>query len=192
MGDDKIIDIEVMQDVDKRDLPAVLQKNVEPNEIIEQNIAKVRKLYDSISNKDTTISDKINELLKIKTAMLSPLLEMIGNPENADADMGFYITNVTRLINDIEVSLYKKADFEIAQEVDFHHPKIQLAFKFLYEVVKENLSDFLTPDEMDIFSQQFSIALTGFEDELNTRLKGLSSSVLSTIPNPILKKNKAN
>ena len=92
------------------------------------------------------------------------------------------------MVDNLEQSLYKKANFELAQEIDFHHPKIQVAFKFIFEAVIENLESFLSEDELQIFTQQFAIAITGIEDELNSKLKGLSASVLSTIQNPLLKR----
>lgn len=189
MDNENILDIEILPDVDKDSLPAVFQVNETPDEIIQKNLAKVQNLYDNISNNDTTITDKINELLKVKTAMLGPMLQMVGNPNTANPDLSIYVSNVTRMIDNLEQSLYKKANFELAQEIDFHHPKIQVAFKFIFEVVIENLKDFLSEDEMQIFTQQFAIAITGIEDELNAKLKGLSSSVLSTLQNPLLKRN---
>lgn len=190
MNNDDIMDIEILADVDKDNLPAVFQTDETPDEIIQKNLAKVQKLYDNISSNDTTITDKINELLKVKTAMLGPMLQMVGNPNTANPDQSIYVGNVTRMIDNLEQSLYKKANFELAQEIDFHHPKIQVAFKFLFEAVIENLEDFLSEDEKQIFIQQFAIAITGIEDELNSKLKGLSASVLSTIQNPLLKRNK--
>lgn len=190
MSNDEIMDIEILADVDKDNLPAVFQTDETPDEIIQKNLAKVQKLYDNISSNDTTITDKINELLKVKTAMLGPMLQMVGNPNTANPDQSIYVGNVTRMIDNLEQSLYKKANFELAQEIDFHHPKIQVAFKFLFEAVIENLEDFLSEDEKQIFTQQFAIAITGIEDELNSKLKGLSASVLSTIQNPLLKRNK--
>ena len=188
MNNENLIDIEILPDVDKDTLPSVFLTEDTPEQIIEKNLDKVRKLYDTISNNDTTITDKINELLKVKTAMLGPMLQMAGNPVTANPDQSIYVGNVTRLVDNLEQSLYKKANFELAQEIDFHHPKIQVAFKFIFEAVIENLESFLSEDELQIFTQQFAIAITGIEDELNSKLKGLSASVLSTIQNPLLKR----
>ena len=78
------MDIEILPDVDRDNLPAVFQVDETPDEIIQKNLAKVQKLYDNISSNDTTINDKINELLKVKTAMLGPMLQMVGNPNTAN------------------------------------------------------------------------------------------------------------
>ena len=185
-----LVEVEIVgNDVNPDKVRDFFVKGKSATEIIEDNLSDIQDLYDKISSSDTTISEKINEILKIKTSMLAPMIQLVNNP-NKDSNTAIRAAQVIQLVENIERSLYQKANFELSQEVDFNHPKIQIAFKFIYEVVVTHLTDFLKEDELNIYKQQLAMALTGMEEEFNKRLKGLSANILDTIENPLLKKVK--
>ena len=115
---------------------------------------------------------------------MSPLLDA-----NYDKKKAYAAERVIEILDGLENSLYKKADYEAREEIDFTHPKIQKAFLFVVEAVIETMKEIgIEPAMIDTFLIEFGFRMVGFEEELTKRMKGLSAQTLDKVENPLLKK----
>lgn len=145
---------------------------------------------DFLISNDASMSDKQNQIFRLQMTlfgqMLTPLISDEIDPVlDRKAKMA---KSLYTILNDMSNSIYTKADYEDKENVDFEHPKVQKAFDFLIEGVIESMQEAdIELETINSFLSLLAVKMTGFESELNSRMKGLRGAALDKVQNPLLK-----
>lgn len=154
---------------------------------------ELERFQNQLSSPNISLSQKINNIMGYQVTLIAPMLMMISDKDLTDKDLRrvrgaeklFYI------LDKIQNYVYRKTEYEMAEEIDFTHPKIQKAFEFMVEAMLETMNE-VGIDEiaMENFVTTFGLKMQGFEQDLNTRMRGVASSIsqLSKVTNPLMEK----
>lgn len=137
---------------------------------------------------DATFADKINSIIGGMIVLVPVLLNEL-DPEKTEINVkkSEQVMRVNSVLKDITSSLYKKREFELKEEIDVNHPKIQKVMEWMIEAILDSLKDVGVNKELiSAFVHNFSVRMVGFEESSNKKLKGVSFSKLETIENPLI------
>lgn len=99
------------------------------------------------------------------------------------------VKSVSGLLKNLSsLNMYNR-DAAMKDNIDFTHPKIQRGMYFLMETIIQIMKESgVSEEQIGVFANTASIKLIGFEDKLNSVLKKISSSIVETVPNPLVEK----
>lgn len=145
-----------------------------------------------VDDSTITVQEKITGLTNLQTLLLVPQVNSLYGADEID-----YVTDkkarqardLHRTIEDLKASVYDLQEYTNREEIDFKHPKVQKSFEFIVEGVLQVMKEQKIPDEdINEFIERFSSSMVGFEDTLDTRMRGVSNTTLDKVKNPLLEK----
>ena len=120
------------------------------------------------------------------------LIEKYDEIINSDIDPKLYndtVKSISQLLKNLSTLNIHNREAAMKDNIDFTHPKIQKGMYFLMEVVINTLKETgISEEQINVFANNLSINLIGFEDKLNSELKKLSSTLVDTAKNPLIEK----
>lgn len=136
------------------------------------------------------IQEKLECLRSLQILLMVPSVTALRGADEIDPiklKKARAAQDVILLLQNLEKSLYQQYDFTTREEIDFTHPKVQKGFEFMIVEVLEIMKDMgLEQSTIMEFTERFSTSMVGFEQELNTRLKGVGNAALDLVRNPLL------
>jgi len=166
-----------------------LQKLLEKNE---ENMKILKAHLDEVQNDGLSFGDKINNILKINALIIPHLFEELTSI-TPNMDKSMIASRTISAIKETGNFLIKKHETEISDEINTNSPKFQLVFGWFLDLFHDILSDQgLETIQINNIFHTLSLELSGWEDKINKRLKGLSSRALAEVKNPFLEKSEDN
>lgn len=156
----------------------------------QRNLDTLQEHLNKVAKKDLSFKDKLDEIIKLNTIIISQFVRELVSPM-PNTDKSIIATNAIRAIKETGLILIKKHESEVSEEIDLNSPKFQLIFGWFIELIRGVLEEqgLNTLQINNIFSS-LSLKLSGWEDKIVKRLKGISSKALSEVKNPLVEKNK--
>ncbi|EJF05932.1 hypothetical protein ThvES_00020030 [Thiovulum sp. ES] len=165
----------------------------EVKSLIEDYSLEIDFLTALVTDKNIPFTDKLDEVLKLKTVTMLPALKSFAKSEDSKESRRAMSVAKSLLIhlNDIEASLYTKRTYELREDIDFNHPKVQKAFEIMLETTITSMQEAgIEPLAINNFINIFGIATVGFEQELSVRMKGISNKSIDLLENPLVTRYK--
>jgi len=143
-------------------------------------------IFDNLTNDNKTFGSKMDSILSLQMLALLPTIQNLDDTM-FDERKAQAAVKLNETINHLKSSLVQKQQFEIKEEVDLQHPKIQKALTFLTEAFFYVLTEVgVDPSVKSLIINSLSLKMMGFEEELNKRFKGVAFSLLEQVENPLL------
>lgn len=132
--------------------------------------------------------EKLEELVKFKTAMIVPSLRMsLGLDFNPEILKGTY--DVLNILNSIEGSINNIVRHEESEVINFNNPKIIASYKMLFEIIVEVINEEIT-DKVIINNiiEKVAVRCVNIENEFNKIFKTVSNKMADLVENPFIDK----
>jgi len=143
-------------------------------------------VYDNLTDNSKSFGAKMDSILSLQMLALQPIIQNLDETLY-DERKAHSASRLNGMITHLKDSLIQKQQFELKEEIDLLHPKIQKAFSFLVESFIYVLTEVgVDASTKAMIVNSLSLKIMGFEEEMNNRLKGLSFSMLDNLENPIL------
>jgi len=143
-------------------------------------------VFDNLTNDNKTFGSKMDSIFQLQMLSLLPTVQNLDDTMY-DERKAHAALKLNETINHLKNSLVQKQQFELKEEVDLHHPKIQKAFTFLTEAFFYVLTEVgVDPSVKALIINALSLKMMGFEDELTKRFKGVAFSLLEQVTNPYI------
>lgn len=143
-------------------------------------------IFENLTNDNKTFGSKMDSVLSLQMLALLPTIQNLDDTmyDERKAQAAEKLNNT---INHLKNSLAQKQQFELKEEIDLHHPKLQRAFSFLTEAFFYVLTEVgIDSSTKALIINALSLKTMGLEDELNKRFKGVGFAMLEQIENPLL------
>lgn len=149
----------------------------------ELDTLKFRFLDSSLTGKE-----KLEELLKFKTAMMIPSLRMsLGLDFNPEVLKGTY--DVLNILNNIESSVNNMIRHEENETINFSNPKIISSYKMLFEVIVNIMNEEITDGVIiNNIIEKVAVRCVNIEQEFNKIFKTVSNRMAEMVENPLIGK----
>lgn len=143
-------------------------------------------IFDNLTNDNKTFGSKMDSVFQLQMLALVPTIQNLDDTMYDDRKAHAAI-KLNETISHLKNSLVQKQQFELKEEIDLHHPKLQKAFSFLTEAFFYVLTEVgVDPSVKSLIINALSLKMMGFEDELTKRFKGVAFSLLEQVENPLL------
>jgi len=143
-------------------------------------------VFEGLTNDNKTFGSKMDNILSLQMLALAPTIQNLDDTMY-DERKAHAAVKLNDTINHLKNSLVQKQQFELKEEIDLHHPKLQKAFAFLTEAFFYVLTEVgIDPSTKALIVNALSLKMMGFEDELTKRFKGIAFSLLEQVENPLL------
>lgn len=149
----------------------------------ELDTLKFRFLDSSLTGRE-----KLEELLKFKTAMMVPSLRMsLGLDFNPEVLKGTY--DVLNILNNIESSVNNMIRQEENEVINFSNPKIIASYKMLFEIIVNILNEEITDGVIiNNIIEKVAVRCVNIEQEFNKIFKTVSNRMAEMVENPLIEK----
>lgn len=156
------------------------------NKMLEEAQKGMGSIFDNLTNDNKTFGSKMDSIFQLQMLSLMPTVQNLDDTMY-DERKAHAAVKLNETINHLKNSLVQKQQFELKEEVDLHHPKIQKAFTFLTEAFFYVLTEVGVDSSVKaLIVNALSLKMMGFEDELTKRFKGVAFSLLEQVENPLL------
>lgn len=143
-------------------------------------------IFESLTNDSKTFGSKMDSIFQLQMLSLLPIIQNLDDTMY-DERKALAAVKLNDTITHLKNSLVQKQQFELKEEIDLHHPKIQKAFSFLTEAFFYVLTEVgVDPSVKALVVNALSLKMMGFEEELTKRFKGVAFSLLEQVENPLL------
>jgi len=157
----------------------------------------MEKLSTKLKNyKDLPFEEKMDLVEDITATIISQYGELLDSVDGEDRSFAIgskgyneAVKSMTSLLGQLsKLNIYNR-ESAMKDNIDFNHPKIQKGMYFLIEAVIDSMKESDIDDtQIAVFSNTLSLKLVGFEDQLNSTLKKLASTLVDTAKNPLIEK----
>jgi len=147
---------------------------------IKEHSNQLEKLKKVLSNKKLPLSDKVKMIIQFKAELFSILWKSMEN-NRIDSKRASIIDKLLKAISSLEDSVYRQANYELNEEIDFLHPKIQKAFLIYFERVITALEEegFLDKKRKGEYIAKVAERMRGFEEEMQEYLNEEGKAILN-------------
>jgi len=161
-----------------------------PNMSLEE-IEKDRQIFKdfllNIQEKDTSFQDKMDEVLKMNATIVPYIFQELTS-DFPDLDRAAVASKAMSSIKEICNVIIKKRDMEISDDINPNSAKFQAVFGWFMELIHDVISrQGLDTIQINNIFSEISIELSGWEEIILKKLKGLSAKALAEVKNPLLK-----
>lgn len=160
-------------------------------ELKRQTLENMTSLLSQINDKDLPYQSRIESLQLLTTTLVPTLFqELLSEAPNVERSIV-----ASRALMAIKASsdlMTRKREAEISDELNPYSPKFQLAFGWIVETFYNVLQNQGLEDlQVNSIFNDLAVSLTGLEDKLEKRLKGVASKALAQLENPFVADFKA-
>jgi hypothetical protein len=134
----------------------------------------VSKIISDITDTGLSIDKKLDYVIKLNGFLLTlTFRELLADTPREDLMKG--AARVTAILKEISASLVNQLKLMESQEINPTSKKFQLAFIWFMQVFREVLEEYQVDSfTVDSIFNELSVRLSGWEETLVNRLKGLS------------------
>ena len=158
------------------------------SEEIQEGLDNLEGYLSDLLKEDMSFSQKMNAILKMNAIIIPEFFrELTSSMPSVDKSM--IASKAISAIKDTGNFLIKKRETEMSEDINLNSPKFQLIFTWFMELINEILMrQGLNTLQVNNIFNDLSLELTGWEDKILKRLKGLSSKALDEVKNPLIEK----
>lgn len=167
-------------------------RNRRPEEEIQKDLDNIKVNLKQVMGSELTFNEQMTKILELNSIIIPELFrEFTSSMPNVDKSV--IGSRILSAIKDMSGVIMKKHESEVAEEINTYSPKFQVIFTWFIELINVVLGrQGLDTIQINNIFADLSSELTGWEDKVSKRLKGLSAKSLDGVKNPLLDKNLHN
>lgn len=162
------------------------QREVSNQAAREDALKKVNPLLDKLADPNVDFKAKLDVVGLLQREALPSLFQELA-ARVPDTDRSLVASRTILAIGAMSKTLLERRAADSAEELDPHSPKFQLVLgwflELLHEAMKAQNVDSITINNT---FQDLSARLSGWEETVSKKLKGVSSKALGSIKNPFV------
>jgi hypothetical protein len=160
--------------------------NKRSKEEVEKDLGKLKACLSEVMGGDLPLGDKMDKILEVNAIIIPELFREFSS-SMPSIDKSMIGSRILSAVKDMSGVLLKKRETEVSEEVNPNSPKFQAIFVWFIEVFKMVLDrQGLDTIQINNIFSDLSTELTGWEERISKRLKGLSVKALDEVKNPLL------
>lgn len=167
-------------------------RNRRSEEEIQKDLDNIKVNLKKVMGSDLTFNEQMTKILELNAIIIPELFREFSN-SMPNVDKSVIGSRILSAIKDMSSIIMKKHESEVAEEINTYSPKFQIIFTWFIELINVVLGrQGLDTIQINNIFSDLSSELTGWEDKVSKRLKGLSAKSLDGIKNPLLDKGLHN